>query len=244
MTEPVTPELVLVDPELAPRARAELPEPVLWSPPGRPPTKRPHEPSAHDHPPEVRPSRRLSSARATALLLALGLAASAVALALAWRTEDRPTLLPRAGDPNPEQASPSAPRERAATADRQTQPRSGRQRREASRAGEPGARNTATTQPRKSSADAQEVSAAPQTFVWLPVEGATHYQVEFLRDDRRVFLAFPSRARLVIAGSWQYRGRTHRFRPGRYLWVVRAGFGLRPSSRYGEPVVRSTWTFS
>jgi hypothetical protein len=80
-----------------------------------------------------------------------------------------------------------------------------------------------------------------QVFVWLPARGASHYKVEFSREGAKIFEALPSRPRVEVPSRWKYGGRRFVLSPGRYVWSVRPGFGPRTNARYGKTIVRSTW---
>lgn len=78
-------------------------------------------------------------------------------------------------------------------------------------------------------------------FGWVRVPEASYYRVRFFRGGREVFEALPTRARIVLPGHWRFRGRKFGLAPGRYRWVVRAGFGVPSSKRYGKKVVAADW---
>ena len=79
-----------------------------------------------------------------------------------------------------------------------------------------------------------------RTFVWPSVRRATRYRVEFFRRGRKIFEASPLRPRLELPRQWQYRGRRFRLTRGTYRWLVRPAFG-RSSTRLGNPITSSTW---
>jgi hypothetical protein len=80
------------------------------------------------------------------------------------------------------------------------------------------------------------VSARPPTrlFVWRAHRRASYYHVRFSKGKRTVFEAWPTDARVTVP----LRGT---FIPGRYRWVVRPAFGLRSQARFGNPIIRSVW---
>jgi hypothetical protein len=80
-----------------------------------------------------------------------------------------------------------------------------------------------------------------RVFIWPPVLRATLYKVEFFRRGREVFKALSSTARLELPERWVYDGRTYRLVAGVYSWKVSPAFGPRSRLRYGNPIVRSTW---
>ena len=80
-----------------------------------------------------------------------------------------------------------------------------------------------------------------RVFIWPPVSHATFYKVEFFRHRREVFKAWSSTARLELPSRWVYQRRTYKLVAGVYSWKVSPAFGPRSRLRYGTPIVRSTW---
>ncbi len=105
-TEPVSPELALVDPDLAARARAALPEPAtVLRPLPRPAVAAPAQPTHERHYP--------AWARVTAALwlLVLGILVGGAAIPHA---QDKPRVIPKDEDPvttvcRPEKPDPAIP---------------------------------------------------------------------------------------------------------------------------------------
>jgi hypothetical protein len=212
--EELTPELALVDPELAERARerlADLPPAVVAEPAiavvrQEEPVAAPREPAERDEPPPPpRPRRRRRRDRAQLLGIAL-VGAIGVALLL-------PTLLHSGGTSAPSVDTPSV----AAAAPRETSP------------------DAAPTD----EAEGPEAPAVggPRTFGWVPVKRARHYHVAFYRGEQKIFETWPRGPRLVLQPEWTFKGDRFRLSPGQYRWVVRPGFGNRRTGRYGPPVV-------
>ena len=79
-------------------------------------------------------------------------------------------------------------------------------------------------------------------FGWVRVPEASYYRIRFFRGGREVFEALATRARIVLPANWRFRGRKFGLAPGRYRWVVQAGFGNPSSKRYGKTVVAADWT--
>ena len=252
----VSPELVLVDPELAERERARLAE-RMAEPAGR---RRPSErhrdvtrrnvarepldaraasPATTERErPEPRPqrgrqgsSRRRGRWRERAFrgaALALLALIFAVGVQVGRETMQRPSATPRLRNND---AEPQ--REQAAASSVQA----------TSAAASSVQATSAPTAPSSATSVRQEKQPAPQTFVWLPVADADYYNVRFFRGRSQVLEAWPKRPRITIAGTWLYKGREFRFAPGAYLWTVRPGFGKRGRRNLGPPIVRSTWSF-
>jgi hypothetical protein len=78
-----------------------------------------------------------------------------------------------------------------------------------------------------------EQVAKPPLLVWSAVRGASYYNVVLVRG-RRVYSAWPVRARLQLPHSWKYRGRKYKLRPGTYRWYVWPGRGKLSAARYGK----------
>jgi hypothetical protein len=254
--DPVSPELALVDPELARRERAQLPLPP---PPARrephPPdtaraSGRPSVPTAplppQPEPPRQRSRGRRVARRVAAMTALAAIGAAGIAAASVARHGEQPELgAPAAQVPSAD--TPAAPRRarqptrsgaratttRAAAGATRTRAATGTQ--------PPPTPPPAATQTTAAPAPPPRTGPEPRTFAWLPVPRATHYRVEFYRGPTRILVAFPARPRLVVPGRWKYRGRVLSFSAGTYRWTVRAGFGPRARARYGPAVVASRW---
>lgn len=77
-------------------------------------------------------------------------------------------------------------------------------------------------------------------FGWVPVHNASVYLVEFFKGPQKIFEAQTRRTRLTIPAHWSYGGRRHSLAPGRYRWTVRPGLGAPATRRFGQPVVRAS----
>ena len=256
--EPLSPELALVDPELARLARDRLPSPGETPPSpvaetsgrespvfddSRRPEKRPSASSGlaaegrsgresanekHDLP---APSR--SRGRGRVLVGALGVVVAAIAVyALAPDSTIR------------EEASNRPPKSAATRTDRHVRPQESTK---TTRAGA-GARTVprhsgvlgATVDTKASSKRARPFS--PRVLSWPVVSGATFYRVELFRQGLEIFKTLSSSARLELPTHWVYRARTYQPIAGKtYIWKVSPAFGPRSRLRYGDPIVRSTW---
>jgi hypothetical protein len=78
-------------------------------------------------------------------------------------------------------------------------------------------------------------------FVWPAVSRATFYKVEFFRRGRKIFAASPAVPRIELPLRWVFRGRHFRLTHATYKWKVRAAFGPRSRPRYGKLITQSTW---
>jgi hypothetical protein len=240
--EPITPELVLVDPELARRARARLPEqrpdspvppkvepapdPALKIEPAPDPALKIEavpEPAASDAaPPPAEPTPRPQAGRdsrrrrrATYALVLVILGAAAAALTYA-RPLDR-----FSSQPGNDLAAPSADDISRASA-RTSRDEPNRSREPATQTAKPPAAVT-----------------SPRSFAWAPVRGARSYLVQFYRARTEIFRARPSKPRVVVPARWSFRGHDYSLEPGRYRWSVRPRLKGRARRSYGQPVVLS-----
>jgi hypothetical protein len=87
-----------------------------------------------------------------------------------------------------------------------------------------------------------EVVSSPPRLAWLPVKGATYYNVQLIRG-KLIFSAWPKRASLKLPRSWVYQGHRYRLQPGVYRWYVWPGFGRLAHGNYGRMVGRSSFAF-
>jgi hypothetical protein len=76
--------------------------------------------------------------------------------------------------------------------------------------------------------------AGPTILVWTAVRRASYYNVQLIRNGRRVLSAWPDRPSFRLRRTWLYRGRRYRLRPGVYRWYVWPGFGRISAARYTE----------
>jgi hypothetical protein len=237
---PISPELVLVDPELAARARAALP----------------------DHPwPEV-PRIAVERAAGTRVgprssfatgFVAFGVVAAAVLVVLSvLPTPNRPTFAASGGEP-PFRMQPEHPSLRGGRAPMTAQDVITARPRRPLRAGRaPG--TVPETQPRPQRArsaprrrPARSARQAPSrrgpagvrltrgpSFAWTPRAGARYYHALFLRNGKRLYQAETRVPRVRLPARI-------RFTPGLYRWIVRPVIvsGLR--TRLGTPIVDATF---
>lgn len=224
LAEPLSPELALVDPELASRAREHLGSPgstvlrrIRDPEAGAPRRESSAAPDlaqsmAPASEPDVRPpyeSRRRPGQRSPRTLMAAAALTLAVVggITAVQATSEGGRLGPG-----------SAP-----TADTMTKD-----------AGVKGAVHRANKGRRR--------GIAPNTrmLAWPEAQGASSYLVEIFTMGQRVFEASLEARRLDLPNRWTYRGRRFRLTPGTYQWRVRPVFGSSPPT-LGEPIVRSSW---
>jgi outer membrane biosynthesis protein TonB len=224
--EPISPELVLVDPELAAGARAALPD-HPW------PAPVPIEPAARPG-----PGRQF---RVGAILGQLGFFAAFLLVIFVLSVVprgDRPTLAapPPAAAPRPQPSAapqpptvkenPPAVRKKPAVKKAEPKPAPVRRpKRKPAASPKSQARRSTPTKPRK-----QPRFTPARTFSWPPQARAASYQFTFLRNGRAFYR---TRTRAPRAELPQ----RVRFTPGSYRWTVRPVI----AGALGDPIVDSTF---
>jgi hypothetical protein len=218
LREPLSPELALVDPELAARARAALPRSPVRADRGRRPSVPPYV-----QPRPTSPGPSEFTAERGRPKVATGIAFAAIVMLLAagvvgglWlRKADEPAN--RSAVANRDPASP-----------------------------EPKPNPPAPTRPAPAPAPPRRPAGPipPRTFAWAAVPGANRYRVELFRRGSKILDSRTRAARLVLPARWRYRGRRIMLRPGRYWWRVRPAFGAASRERYGRPVVSAALVIS
>lgn len=251
--DPISPELALVDPELAKRARSGLELPgssQAHAPTGTSKFARsgtltadsagiPADGTAHRlaNPPVERsrdsdvpdPDRRRSRRRRFAFSTLAALVSAVVAVIVAARVIDR------GADHNTSQANNTLSAPTMTRGSKQTGQQKAGSRPSAVRPRSAGRSHKA------GQAESPAAAFQPRVFVWPGVKGALYYKVQFFRGGEEVFEALPSAPRLGLPLRWVYKGRRMRLVPGTYSWRVSPAFGSPTRPRFGDPIVRSTW---
>jgi len=179
--------------------------------------------------------RRIGFVGLAALLCAAG-----VALALRFASDRGRTTLQRpvgADGTNPATPGPKTSVPTTAKRGGNASPR------RASLSPRAGSDQSKSAQSSTSATGAKRSVIAPSTrvFVWPAVRHAAYYKVQFFRRGRVVFEAWPSAPRLQLPLRWTYKRRSMRLVPAVYSWRVLPAFGARSNPRYGDAIVRSTW---
>jgi hypothetical protein len=208
--EVTSPELALVDPELARRARARLPNPGENEALARiasqlqrlPAAERSVEAAAEAGWGRRRPRRRWSTP------LAVGVAVVAVFLLTDLHVEFGRT--PASADtaaleePEPTAPTPTAPAEPDSSGPATTTtvdvPAP------APPAGRPRARPRSRPE--------------PQRFAWAPTANADGYHVELFRQQVKVFATNTERPTATVPARWSFGGRSRTLSAGEYRWYV------------------------
>jgi len=73
----------------------------------------------------------------------------------------------------------------------------------------------------------------PPKLVWTRDAEADYYNLQLLRNNVRIFAAWPTKPTFALKKAWKYRGRKYALRPGRYEWFVWPGVGPRKDANYG-----------
>lgn len=214
----VSPELALIDPELAANERESLPVPVALLALAEPQARA----LAHNDGPAPEPSPRASPETETrreapgrrqrrrSLPILAGVAAAIVATLLLLDVRvvvgpSRALVEPAIRDPEVA-AIPSKPRSLPQKLPNSSKPPS---------------------------------SPKPQTrrFAWVPVKGATGYLVEIHEGSRLIFARETTRPEVVVPRTWNSSGTTHALRPGQYRWYV---WPIESGRRSTRAVVQAT----
>ena len=249
---PVSPELVLVDPELARRARARLPVPVE-PPPRRPAPTRvsPVTPDREEASPPVvseeqglsRPASRRRRVSRRLLAAVAVVVAAAVGATLFVRHDARTT--PRSTSAARPAVAASAPVKAGTQAT--PRPKTRRQARQSRTTPSRAAPTSRSTAPRPKSRRASPKRAVAPTarstalpaFSWVAIPKATYYDFALFRGDEKIFADRTRTARLAVPSTWRYAGRSFRLSRGTYRWVVRPAFGRASASRLGTAIVNA-----
>ena len=204
--EQISPELVLVDPELADAERAKLAD--------RPttPAARPARPAIVSAPPlaeRARATRPPAAERLGSRRLLIGVAAATVATVLFFDVRVEVGDIPASATRGARQAAAVPPH--PASKRRLAKPKH-------TPTGKPA---RVGTRPRSRGSRASKAAAAsPRRFAWAPTPRASGYYVEFFRGPRRVFARETSDAAIEIPVKWRYNGVERSFMPGEYRWYV------------------------
>ncbi len=208
---PISPELALVDPELARAARALLPDPPSLPARSAPVSRAleaveqpAEERSAEIASPSGVPAQKFVLRHFAAGVVAGLLIAALAAEAYLWLGSVRPE-----SPVGPESSAPGLSVPNGPTA-----------------GGAPPAASPPST---------------ATVLGWPPAPGAAAYDVTLWRDGNRVFERVVWDTRLPLPLHWQYAGRQRRLEPGAYRWVVRPLRRSGARLRSGAPIIDATY---
>jgi len=256
--ERVSPELVLVDAELAARARASLPdydahelEPQNGLPavarrdsliapsPHAMPIRGPSELLEQVETRAVAPRKRWRWQRRLAAILTLAALAGVAAAVVISTPKRKPRLSGVDEQVSTTVAAPEhAPLTKSSNGGTLT---SGASRTAPTATTSlPTIHTTTASVPRPQPAAPKGAPPAPRIFNWAPVPAATYYLVTFYRGRDEIYVARPGAPRVALPSKWTFAGRHYRLTPGRYRWSVRVGRGRPAAARYGELIVQAT----
>jgi hypothetical protein len=211
---PISPELVLVDPELAPRARAILPElPWNWQPQLR------DGDAPIALPVAVSPVAKRFPWRRAVVVAALG-AVTVVFFGLGWLA----AISAGGGE------AVVAPRPPAITGPAASTPTAS-----------PTA-TVAPARPKPKSPAGPAGPAAAPRFVWPVAKDAAGYRVAIFRRGVRIFERDVVKAALQVPSTWTYRGRFQSLTSGAYRWVVWPLLRKGGVVRTGPPLVSASYS--
>jgi hypothetical protein len=92
---------------------------------------------------------------------------------------------------------------------------------------------TSTAGPTATSTTAK-AKAKRLTLTWRARPKAKYYNLQLLRNGRKVLSVWPTVARYSLPSRWRYRGHAYALSAGRYRWYVWPGYGPRAAHRYGR----------
>jgi hypothetical protein len=76
---------------------------------------------------------------------------------------------------------------------------------------------------------------------WPSVAGASYYNVQLFRGNKKVFTTWPKRRVLKVPRHWTFKGRHYSLRPGSYRWYVWPGFGKLNQHKFGKLIGQSSF---
>jgi hypothetical protein len=255
-SEPISPELVLVDPELARRVRRES-QPIRRGP--RPGDRRPRARSGV--PPRIlvpRPEGAAATARrvepanvrrrrpqrpaprpARLALAVLGAFLLGLALGHIRGSTEQRSSEPFEAQPSRDRAETGTPRQPA-----RTEPAPAPQPGIGTAVRSPGAGRSAEgerperARRRPAGPAPSEQDSASRVFVWLPVPGTSRYVVRLFRGGEKVYERSVKAPRIVLPQRWSHAGRRFELTRGAYVWSVHA-VHRGPRSTLGSPIVHA-----
>jgi hypothetical protein len=78
-------------------------------------------------------------------------------------------------------------------------------------------------------------------FAWAPTQGASAYHIELFRHDARIFAADTKQPQLAVPARWHMNGRQQKLSAGEYRWLV---WPVVSGRRASSATVQATLTIS
>jgi hypothetical protein len=241
LDEPVSPELVLVDPDLARRAREHLStsESVrrvpLQAQPSASEVELPRFQTTAQPTPEFgrrerprKPRLAVGIAVVSILTLAVGFAITRVRSTKNVSSQSRETSVDPDGGGRPSANQSRGAHDARLQRTAKTQTTKHEKRRPRTRSTE-----------RKILPSAPPAAGSARVFGWVAAPGAAFYLVRFYNEGKEIFRAQPTAPRLLLPARWSFHGQEYTLAPGHYRWSVQPGYGPRSRPRYGQPIVRA-----
>jgi hypothetical protein len=91
--------------------------------------------------------------------------------------------------------------------------------------------------PLQNSDRAQRYRPRPRAFAWAPAPRASAYRVELFKGNTRIFSEETKKTQVTIPGRWPYGNATRSLEPGAYRWVV---WPIVSGARSSRAIVQST----
>ena len=89
----------------------------------------------------------------------------------------------------------------------------------------------------------QRVTRAP-LLRWVPVPGATYYNVQLWHGSAKVLSTWPTTTRFQLSANWTFDGKARKLAAGLYTWYVWPGIGPRAAARYGSLLGSRTFFYA
>ena len=81
----------------------------------------------------------------------------------------------------------------------------------------------------------------PPMLAWAAVKGASYYNIQLFRGNKKILSIWPEATKLQLESRWTYLRTHYKLAPGRYRWYVWPGLGARKANRYGKLLGGSTF---
>ncbi len=76
---------------------------------------------------------------------------------------------------------------------------------------------------------------APVAFHWMPIYGATYYNLQLFLNGKKVLSVWPHSTSFTLARHWKWGGKIRHLVAGEhYTWFIWPGIGPRKQDKYGK----------